>query len=171
MKSVPPKADAHEVSMDDASAGSGAAMNELELLVSEAYDEGAISEVIRPAAILPESNARGVLVELAFRDVHNGGHWDAQPTLWRRYDRPWDGPGGGVGTAELIGSIQVAYGTPTRYEITIYRVTVTRLGRTHGWSVESLCDEALGFGGLDLASCPRATLSPPPRPFRFPEQR
>ncbi|MFL6239134.1 MAG: hypothetical protein ACJ735_06550 [Actinomycetes bacterium] len=155
-------------------AGTGepnAALSELELLVSEAYDEGAVSEVIRPAAILPETNARGVLVELALRDVHNGGHWDAQPTLWRRFDRPWDGPGGGVGSAELIGSIQVAYGTPTRYEITIYRVTVTRFGMAHGWSVESMCNEALGFGGLDLPSCPRAALSPPPQPFRFPEPR
>ncbi len=151
--------------------GAASAMNELELLVSESYDEGAVSEVIRPAAILPESNARGVLVELALRDVHNGGHWDAQPNLWRRFDRPWDGPGGGIGNAELIGSIQVAYGTPTRYEITIYRVTITRFGQDHAWTVESLCDEALGFGGLHLASCPRATLSPPPQPFRFPEQR
>ena len=40
-------------------------MDELELLVSEAFDEGVISEVIRPAAVLPESNARAVLVEMA----------------------------------------------------------------------------------------------------------
>jgi hypothetical protein len=33
--------------------------------------------------------------------------------------------------------------------------------------VESLCDEALAFGGLDLATCPRATLQAPPKPFRF----
>jgi len=37
----------------------------------------------------------------------------------------------------------------------------------HGWTVESLCDEALGFGGLTLATCPRADLKPPPKPFRF----
>jgi hypothetical protein len=147
------------------------AVSELELLVSEAYDEGVISEVIRPAAILPEGNARSVLVELALRDVRNGGTWDAEPNMWRRYDRPWDGADGTHGDAELIGCIQVAYGTPTRYEITIYRVTVTRLGREHGWTVETLCDEALEFGGLDLASCPRASLDPPPKPFRFPGPR
>jgi hypothetical protein len=149
----------------------GDALSELELLVSEASDEGSVSEVIRPAAIVPETNAREVLVELALRDIQNGGHWSAQPSLWRRYDRPWDGEGGGMGTAQLIGSIQVAYGTPTRYEITIYRVTVTRFGQEHGWSVESLCNEALALGGLDLANCPRATLAPPPKPFRFPGQR
>ena len=145
----------------------GSAVNELEMLVSEAYDEGVITEVIRPAAILPETNARDVLVELALRDVTNSGNWHAQPSIWRRYDRPWDGADGAEGSAELLGSIQVAYGTPTRYEITIYRATVTRFGSEHGWCVETLCDEALGFGGLDLATCPRADLRPPPRPFRM----
>ena len=33
---------------------------------------GEISEVIRPAAIVPEEAARNVLVELALRDVQNG---------------------------------------------------------------------------------------------------
>jgi hypothetical protein len=143
------------------------AMDELEMLVSEAYDEGVISEVIRPAAVLPEAAARAVLVEMALRDVNNGGNWHAQPSLWRRYDRPWDGADGWEGTADLLGSIQVAYGTPTRYEITIYRATITQFGSEHGWTVESLCDEALGFGGLDLATCPRADLRPPPVPFRM----
>jgi hypothetical protein len=146
-------------------------MDELELLVSEAFDEGVISEVIRPAAVLPETSARTVLVEMALRDVNNGGNWHAQPSLWRRYDRPWDGPGGDEGSAELLGSLQVAYGTPTRYEITIYRATVTRLGSANGWTVETLCDEALAFGGLDLANCPRADMRPPPQPFRFPGPR
>ena len=63
--------------------------------------------------------------------------------------------------------MQVAYSTPTRYEITIYRATITRVGSDLGWTVESLCDEALGFGSLTLANCPRATLTEPPKPFRF----
>ena len=67
----------------------------------------------------------------------------------------------------MIGTIQVAYGTPTKYEITLYRVTVSRFGTEEGWTVDSLCDEALGFGGLTLAECPRATLAAPPRPFRY----
>ena len=64
-------------------------------------------------------------------------------------------------------TIQVAYGIPTRYEITIFRVTVSELGDRLGWTVESLCDEALGYGGLTLSTCPRASLAAPPRPFRF----
>lgn len=141
--------------------------NDAELLMMEAYDEGVVTEVIRPAAILPESAARAVLVELAMRDVLARGNWQTTPTMWRRFDRPWDGLDGTPGGAELIGTMQVAYGTPTRYEITIYRVTITRLGQQHGWSVTALCDEALHYGGLDLVSCPRADLTPPPKPFRF----
>jgi hypothetical protein len=44
---------------------------------------------------------------------------------------------------------------------------VTKFGNDQGWTVDSICDEALDFGGLDLASCPRAILSAPPKPFRF----
>ncbi|WP_461021809.1 hypothetical protein [Thalassiella azotivora] len=141
-------------------------MDDSELLVSEVYDEGVISEVIRPAAVVPEESARAILVELALQDVLNGGVWQSEPSVWSRYDRPWNGQGH-PGDAELIGSIQVAYGTPTKYEITIYRVTVTRFGTEHGWSVESLSDDALKFGNLTLDECPRATLAPPPKPFRF----
>ena len=44
-------------------------MHNPELLMAEAYDEGVVSEVIRPAAVVPEESARAVLVELALRDV------------------------------------------------------------------------------------------------------
>jgi hypothetical protein len=141
-------------------------VHSFEQLMAEAYDEAVVTEVIRPAAIIPEEAARAVLVELALRDVQNGGCWQSEPTLWSRYDRPWHGAANPAG-AELLGTIQVAYGAPTKYEITIYRVTVTCFGTAAGWSVESLCDEALAFGGLRLADCPRAELLAPPKPFRF----
>lgn len=140
---------------------------ELELLVAEAFDEGSVTEVIRPAAVLPEDSARKVLSELALRDVRIGGLWHADPSRWRRFDQPWNGPHETPGTAQLIGSMQVAYGTPTRYDITIYRVTVTGDGARRGWDVTTLCDEALGFANLTLDSCPRADLRPPPPPFRI----
>jgi hypothetical protein len=141
-------------------------VNPLEELAASAYDDVSISEVIRPAAVLPESAARVVLVELALRDVRNDGQWWSSPTLWRRYDRPWDDQET-PGTAELIGSLQVTYGTPMKYSITVYRATVTPFGAEHGWSVEALVDEALGYGGYTLADCPRADLKPPPKPFRM----
>lgn len=139
----------------------------LELLAEQAYDDGSITEVIRPAAIMPEAAARAVLAELALRDVRAGGCWLSSPTSWRRYDRAWDGPDGAPGSARLVGSIQVAYGTPTRYEITIFRATVTTIGAAMNWTVTLLCDEALSFGGLALSTCPRADLRPPPQPFRM----
>ncbi len=142
-------------------------MDDLERLASEAQDEGVVSEVIRPAAILPEQATREVLMQLALNDVRVDGLWQADPAVWRRYDRPWDGEDGGPGSAVLLGTIQVAYGVPTRYEITIFRVTVSEAGDRAGWTVTSLCDEALGYGGLTLATCPRASLAAPPRPFRF----
>jgi hypothetical protein len=141
----------------------GGVVDVLELLVSEASGEGSVTEVLRPSAIIPEDAARHILQELALHDARVDGNWTAEPTVWRRYDRPLDGDE----AANLIGSLQVAYGTPTRYEITIYRATVTGCGTEHGWTVASLCDEALRFGGLTLDECPRAELNAPPRPFRF----
>jgi len=126
-------------------------------------DEGSVTEVIRPAAIVPEEATRSILMELALRDVRAGGLWLAEPSTWRRFDRP----DGGERKPQLLGSLQVAYGTPTKYEITIYRVTVTQYGTDRGWTVASLCDESLAFGGLDLATCPRASLGAPPKPFKF----
>jgi len=141
-------------------------VNEFESLVAEAYDEGTVTEVLRPSAVVPEDAARKVLVEMALHDIANGGVWHAEPSQWRRYDRPWTSPDN-PGPSHLVGTLQVAYGTPTRYEITIYRATITQVGTVAGWTVENLCDEALGFGGHTLASCPRADLKPPPKPFRF----
>ena len=135
-----------------------------EELAAAVYEDVEVTEVIRPAAVLPEAAARTVLVELAVRDVRSDGVWWSSPVLWQRWDKPWD-THDVAGTAELVGSLQVAYGTPTRYAITIFRATITQYGAGHGWTVESLCDEALGYGGYSLANTPRADLTPAPRPF------
>jgi hypothetical protein len=118
-------------------------VDDLELLLTEAYDDGVVTEVIRPAAVVPEDAARRILMELALHDVRIGGEWWSEPATWRRYDKAWDGEDGGPGTSELLGTIQIAYGVPTRYEITIFRATITRVGGEHGLTVNSLCDEAL----------------------------
>ncbi|NLT55930.1 MAG: hypothetical protein GXX79_15545 [Actinomycetales bacterium] len=134
--------------------------------VDEAYDSGLITEVLRPAAVVPEETARSILIELSLNSVHADGVWFAEPSRWNRYDKPWtllDAPG----DAGLIGTIQVAYGTPRRYDITIYRVSVTTLGSELGWSVQSLTDDALGLAGLTLAECPRTVLDVPPKPYRY----
>ena len=142
-------------------------MDAWEFLVAETQDEGVVTEVIRPAAVVPEEAARAVLMQLALRDVRLGGLWDTEPALWRRFDRPWES-GASSDTAppsQLLGTIQVAYGVPTRYEITIFRATITKVGTEQGWTVEALCDEALAYGALSLSTCPRADLKPPPPRF------
>jgi hypothetical protein len=138
----------------------------LEMLASEAYDDVAVTEVIRPAAILSEPMARRLMAALAEHSVLAGGAWLANTTRWDRYDRPFAGPDQ-PGAARLIGSLQVIYDTPRHYEITIYRAAVTTVGFDLGWTVSSLCDEAFALVGLTLATCPRASLAPPPKPFRF----
>ena len=125
-----------------------------------------ITEVIRPAAIVPEGAARAILSGMTHNSVHTGGCWLAEPSCWIRYSAPWTSPGD-PGPSLRLGTIQVAYGTPTKYEITIYQVTITQFGAELGMTVASLCDEALSFGDLTLAVCPRATLAAPPKPFRF----
>jgi hypothetical protein len=115
--------------------------------------------IIRPSAVLSAELAAEIVRELEKRDVSAGGLWSASAGLWQRYDHPWDGPGGMHGSAKLVGSIGAVYGTPNKYDITIYRVTVTEHGLKQGWTVESLCDDALGFVGLTLATCPRASLA------------
>jgi hypothetical protein len=136
-----------------------------ELIGMEIHGDGAVSEVIRPAAIVPEEAAHAILAALEVRSIDNDGHWVATTRQWCRYDRPGvDVNGAPLG--RLIGWIEAVYGATTRYEVTLYRVTITPVGTSSGWNVEKLCDEPLSYGGLDLASCPRAQLQPPPKPFR-----
>ena len=135
------------------------------LIGIQQYGDGAVSEVIRPAAIVPEDAARQILATLQVKSLDKGGVWTATTRQWCRYDASGvDSNGHPVG--ELVGCIEAVYGATTRYEVTLYRVTVTPAGTAAGWTVESLCDEPLSYGGLTLASCPRAQMQPPPKPFR-----
>ncbi|MCW2607581.1 MAG: hypothetical protein JWO60_2274 [Frankiales bacterium] len=123
--------------------------------------------VIRPSAVLDEKAAREVVRELEYRDVGRGGVWSASPGLWQRYDQPWNGVASGRGTAVLVGSIGAVYGQPGKYDITLYRATVSQAGQDLGWTVEALCDDALQHAGLTLATCPRVQLLAPPAPDPF----
>ncbi len=136
-----------------------------ELVGMEIYGDGAVSEIIRPAAIVPEEAARAILAALKTHSVENGGYWVATARQWYRYNLPGVGPTGSP-AGHLVGCIEAVYGATTRYEVTLYRVTVTPVGTEAGWSVERLCDEPLAYGGLTLESCPRAQMQPPPKPFR-----
>ena len=123
--------------------------------------------VLRPSAVLPAWVAADVITGLESQDVSLGGVWSASVGLWQRYDRPWDGRWGARGGAQLVGAIGAVYGTPTRYDITIYRVTLTAHGRAEGWTHEALADDALRHGRVTLAQCPRARSSEAPAPLRL----
>jgi hypothetical protein len=127
-----------------------------------------VGVVLRPAAVLPRIQAEKVVEALSDLDVAKGGVWIVNPGVWQRYDKPWDGTGGMAGSSKLVGTIGTAYGSPTKYDITLYRVTLTAHGMENGWTIERLCDDALGYAGLSLANCPRADLNQPPDhdPFR-----
>jgi hypothetical protein len=128
----------------------------------------ALETVIRPAAVLQEQAAQLILAALYESDVRRGGVWSTTTTLWQRYDRPWNGALGSRGSAVLLGSLAVVYGTPTRASITVYRASVSPEAAADGWTTEKLCDEAFVYAGLTLANCPRAALQAPPArdPFR-----
>lgn len=126
-----------------------------------------LERILRPAAVLPAQAAARIVTELERNDVAHGGVWNASATYWQRYDRAWDGFAGSRGTAQLVGAIAVVYDSPVRHQITIYKVTLSDVAAEVGWSVERLCDDALGWAGLTLHNCPRAALAAPPPPDPF----
>jgi hypothetical protein len=129
-------------------------------------EEFATTEVIRPAAVLSHEASREILDGLAADDVRHGGHWHTSPGVWQRYDRPWPEGSRDPGPAQHLGTIRSIYDSPQRYWVTIFRASITPDGLAQGWSVDSLCDDALKHAGLTLAECPRASVEPPPPPFR-----
>lgn len=131
------------------------------------HDNFAATEVIRPAAVLMEEAARKILAGLAENDVHNDGHWWTTTGVWRRYDRPWAEGSDEPGDAVHLGTISCVYDSPQRYSVTIFRASITPEGITAGWSVDGLCDDALRYADLTLASCPRASMNAAPQPFRM----
>jgi hypothetical protein len=133
-------------------------------------DEFATTEVIRPAAVLMESAARQILRGLTDDDVRDGGHWLTSPGVWQRYDRPWPEGAKDPGEAVHLGTVRSIYDSPQRYFVTIFRASITPEGLERGWSVDTLCDDALKHAALTLAECPRAGFSPAPMPFRMDAQ-
>ena len=128
-------------------------------------EEFASQEVIRPAAVLSEVHAKLILNGLATDDVNHGGHWWTRVGTWRRFETPWAPGSTQPGDAVHLGTISCVYDSPARYCVTVFRVSMTSYGLKHGWTTESLCDDAFRHAGLTLADCPRAALAAPPRPF------
>ena len=126
---------------------------------------GDTDRVIRPSAIVPEQAARQLLAWVAVHDVTHGGVWAHDIGYFKRFSGPFDGHGGMRGTAVLLGTIHVTW---DKYDVTIFRVSITDEGVARRMTVEGLCNELLVHAGLTLATCPRAELAatPAPDPFR-----
>jgi hypothetical protein len=120
--------------------------------------------VIRPAAIVPEREARMLMAWVAVHDVTHGGVWAHDVGYFKRFSGPFDGLAGMRGSAVLLGTIHVTW---DKYDVTIFRVSVTDEGAARALTVESLCNELLVHAGLTLATCPRADLAPAPVPDPF----
>jgi hypothetical protein len=120
--------------------------------------------VIRPSAIVPEQAARQLLAWVAVHDVTHGGVWAHDVGYFKRFSGPFDGVAGMRGSAVLLGTIHVTW---DKYDVTIFRVSITDDGAARGMTVEGLCNELLLHAGHTLATCPRADLPPAPAPDPF----
>jgi hypothetical protein len=125
---------------------------------------GETDRVIRPSAIVPEHAARQLMAWVSAHDVSCGGCWAHDIGYFKRFSGPFDGPGGMRGSAVLLGTVHVTW---DKYDVTIFRVSLTDEGVARRMTVEGLCNELLLHAGLTLATCPRADLAPAPAPDPF----
>jgi hypothetical protein len=117
--------------------------------------------------VLADATVREVLADLSAQDVKRGGVWLVEAGHWHRYDRPWNGDDGGPGTAQRLGGVHVAYGTPTRYEVTVYRATITEAGARCGWTVPDLLAQVLRSVALTADNHRQLEQKSAPKPFRL----
>lgn len=134
-------------------------------MTGPAREDIASQEVIRPAAVLSEAATRLILQGLSEDDVRTGGLWWTRVGVWRRYETSWAPGSQEPDDAMHIGTLSSVYDSPSRYCVTVFRVSLTTYGLRQGWTTTSLCDAAFGYAGLTLADCPRAALNAAPRPF------
>lgn len=141
-------------------------MTTLDDVIPDVYGQLGISEQIEPAAVLTEEPGHVVTMALSALDVRHRGVWDVSTGSWTRYDQGWLSAGD-PGEARAVGAVHVTYGIPSRYDMTIYRVSLTPHGVELGWTVQALVDEVLRPAGLTMETVPRAALKAAPKPFRF----
>jgi hypothetical protein len=122
---------------------------------------------VRPDVVLPVEKARAVLAAAAQNDVASGGAFSPGPAGVQVWSGPWNGPTGGPGTAEHLGSVDWSYDTPVAHYVTIYRVMLTAPGRETGLTTDSLLGTVLAMAGIGVPVGQSTTQVPLPRdPFR-----
>lgn len=127
----------------------------------------ALASNVRPALVLRERQARGLLAEARRHDVGVGGSFSAGPAGIQVWSGPFDGPGGSHGSAVHLGSVDWIYDTPVRYYATIYRAMVTAQGLGVAHTPHTILDSVLQLTGLTVEGTRLTMPMPPPRdPFR-----
>lgn len=126
-----------------------------------------VASQVRPAIVLPDREARALLVAAEGADVSRGGCFSAGPAGIQVWSGPWDGPIGSHGSAEHLGSVDWSYDTPSRHYITIYRVLVTGRGLSADLTPAQVLQQVLDLAGVVASPDVLAMAAPPSRdPFR-----
>lgn len=102
----------------------------------------------QPDVVLPRAEVLSVLAGARREDVSMRGCFSAGPSGIQVWDGPWNGPGGRIGSASHLGSIDWSWDSPVEGYVTIYRVLVTASGTATGLSSQDLLDLVLGLSGL-----------------------
>jgi hypothetical protein len=125
---------------------------------------------VRDDVIVPADRARAILAAATQRDVANGGVYSPGPAGVQLWSGAWNGPTGGPGTAEHLGSVDWSWDAPTTGLVTVYRVMRTDAGVTRGLTTDQILDCVLALAGgeaVHRTSAPSAASLPLPRdPFR-----
>src|SRR3954449_4207422 len=136
-------------------------------LNTDAIAVPALTSQVRPALVLPERQARALLDAAAREDVGAGGCFAAGPAGIQAWSGPFDGPGGGKGSAVHLGSIDWTYDTPAKHWAMIYRAMVTHEGVALGETTTTVLARVLALTGLSIEGDRVQLPSPPVRdPFR-----
>ena len=132
----------------------------------------AVASHVRPSIVLPDREARALLVAAEREDVAENGSFSAGPAGVQVWSGPWNGLLGSKGSAEHLGSVDWSYDTPTRHYITIYRVMVTARGAASGLTPGDLLTRVLALADIVApADAVRLAVPPPRDPFRADSQR
>src|SRR4051812_49973549 len=127
----------------------------------------ALTSQVRPALVLPERQARALLDAASREDVGRGGCFAAGPAGIQVWSGPFDGEGGGKGTAVHLGSIDWTYDTPAKHWAMIYRAMVTHEGVARRESTTTVLSRVLALTGRSMGGAGVTRPSPPQRdPFR-----
>lgn len=130
----------------------------------------ATAREVRDDVIVPGERARAILAAAARRDVANGGSYSPGPAGVQLWSGAWNGPTGGPGTAEHLGSVDWSWDTPTTGLVTVYRVLRTDAGVARGLTTDGILDRVLSLAGGEAvhrtAAAPPASLPLPRDPFR-----